>query len=101
MIQIGVDLSDNLFFFLLFFFQKSKRFGASLGALSDGRVGITGFGSSLLKVCMTIAIRYSAARHQFGPVNDKEIPILEYQLQVSIDSGTLFRSYKLTNDSIC
>lgn len=62
-------------------YKKNKRFGASLGALSDGRVGITGFVPSLLKVSLTIAIRYSAARHQFGPVNDKEIPILEYQLQ--------------------
>lgn len=62
-------------------YKRSKRFSASLGALSDGRVGITGFASSLLKVCMTIAIRYSAVRHQFGPVNNKEIPILEYQLQ--------------------
>lgn len=61
--------------------DPSKRFGAALGALSGGRVGITGFGASNLKSAITIAIRYSAVRRQFGPSTNEELPVLEYQLQ--------------------
>lgn len=61
--------------------DPNKRFGASLGALSGGRVGITGMGACNLKLCMPIAIRYSAVRRQFGPEEGEEIPVLEYQLQ--------------------
>ena len=32
-------------------------------------------------VCIS---RYSAIRKQFGPTPDKEIPVIEYQLQVSV-----------------
>ena len=63
--------------------DPNKRFGASLGALSGGRVGITYMAVSNIKLALTIAIRYSAARKQFGPPgSDEEIPVLEYQLQV-------------------
>ncbi|RUS84931.1 hypothetical protein EGW08_007293 [Elysia chlorotica] len=62
------------------FKDPNKRFGASLGALSGGRVGITGMCVANLKLCLPIAIRYSAARRQFGP-GKEEIPVLEYQLQ--------------------
>lgn len=62
------------------FKDPNKRFGASLGALSGGRVGITGMCVANLKLCLPIAIRYSAVRRQFGPGKD-EIPVIEYQLQ--------------------
>ncbi|KAK3587288.1 hypothetical protein CHS0354_034441 [Potamilus streckersoni] len=61
--------------------DPSKRFGASLGALSGGRVGITGMSTCNLKLCVTIAIRYSAVRKQFGPTDGPELPVIEYQLQ--------------------
>ncbi|KAH3891559.1 hypothetical protein DPMN_015663 [Dreissena polymorpha] len=61
--------------------DPNKRFGASLGALSGGRVGITGMCACNMKLCMPIAIRYSAVRRQFGPTDGEEIPVLEYQLQ--------------------
>ncbi|KAJ8312588.1 hypothetical protein KUTeg_009961, partial [Tegillarca granosa] len=46
--------------------DPNKRFGASLGALSGGRVGITAMCVCNLKSCMPIAIRYSAVRRQLG-----------------------------------
>lgn len=61
--------------------DPNKRFGAALGALSSGRVGITSMAVTNLKACMPIAIRYSAVRRQFGPPGKEEIPVLEYQMQ--------------------
>ena len=40
------------------FKDPNKRFGAALGALSGGRVGITSMAVTNLRMCMPIAIRY-------------------------------------------
>ena len=39
------------------FQDPNKRFGAALGALSGGRVGITSMAVINLRLCMSIAIR--------------------------------------------
>ncbi|XP_022101155.1 peroxisomal acyl-coenzyme A oxidase 3-like isoform X1 [Acanthaster planci] len=62
--------------------DPNKRFSASLGSLSAGRIGIASVGVCNLKKAMTIAVRYSAVRRQFGPTdNGQEIPVIEYQMQ--------------------
>jgi acyl-CoA oxidase len=38
--------------------DPNKRFGAALGALSSGRVGITAMAVTNLRSCLPIAIRY-------------------------------------------
>lgn len=60
-----------------------KRLGGSFGVLSNGRVNICGMSNTYLIKAITIAIRYSASRKQFGPEDDgEELPVLEYQTQV-------------------
>eukprot|EP01126_Amoeba_proteus_P021931 TRINITY_DN2228_c0_g1_i5.p1 TRINITY_DN2228_c0_g1~~TRINITY_DN2228_c0_g1_i5.p1 ORF type:complete len:504 (-),score=81.99 TRINITY_DN2228_c0_g1_i5:79-1590(-) len=64
--------------------KTKQRFGLTLGALAIGRVGISDRAVKSSLNGLTIALRYSAARRQFGdPFNKEkiEIPILEYQLQ--------------------
>jgi len=53
-----------------------------LGALSTGRVMITGICYHYMVVALTIAVRYCAVRKQFGPTEDNELPVIEYQTQV-------------------
>ncbi|GAB6023199.1 acyl-Coenzyme A oxidase [Chamberlinius hualienensis] len=61
--------------------DHSKRFSTSLGALTFGRLAIIRICAVNLMKCLTIAVRYSAVRRQFGINGDEELPVLEYQLQ--------------------
>ncbi|GAB1864324.1 Acyl-coenzyme A oxidase [Camponotus japonicus] len=58
-----------------------KRYGLSLGALSSGRTAIALICAHYMIIAVTIAIRYSSVRKQFGPTNDDELPVIEYQTQ--------------------
>jgi acyl-CoA oxidase len=61
--------------------EGGNRF-ASFGALSETRVGICDVAGAFMTRAITIAIRYSAARKQFGPEDSKEeFPVIEYQAQ--------------------
>lgn len=55
--------------------------GASLGALSAGRVSILSTCVAYFTNAVTIAVRYSAVRRQFGPTQGVELAVIEYQLQ--------------------
>lgn len=67
------------------FKDPNKRHGASLGALSMGRVSITNLCYTYAAKALTIAVRYAAVRRQFGPpTGSEELPILEYQSHVSL-----------------
>ncbi|KAF6149156.1 hypothetical protein GIB67_026012 [Kingdonia uniflora] len=58
-----------------------KRFAATLGELVGGRVGLAYSSVGVLKMAVTIAVRYSLLRQQFGPPKQPEISILDYQSQ--------------------
>ena len=62
--------------------DPNKRFGISLGALSNGRIALTYFSYCFMSMALTIAVRYAGLRKQFGPTSGNEIPIIEYQLHV-------------------
>jgi acyl-CoA oxidase len=59
--------------------SAGKRFAATLGELTGGRVGLTAGSLGVLKGAATIAIRYAAQRQQFGPPDGSEIAVLDYQ----------------------
>lgn len=51
-----------------------------LGTLVGGRIGVPKSGLAAAKVGLTIAIKYSDQRKQFGPDQGQEIPILNYRV---------------------
>lgn len=62
--------------------DPNKRFALTLGSLSGGRVGITDSACTYMKIALTISIRYSCSRRQFGePSKKEEQQIWEYQMQ--------------------
>lgn len=59
--------------------SQARRFAATLGELTGGRVGLCSSSVGVLKGAITIAIRYCAQRQQFGPPDSAEVAILDYQ----------------------
>ena len=60
--------------------SDNKRFFTMLGTLVGGRIGIPRSALAASKSGLTIAIRYSDKRRQFGPEGSSEIPILNYRM---------------------
>ncbi|KAG2563238.1 hypothetical protein PVAP13_8KG311800 [Panicum virgatum] len=59
--------------------RDGKYTSTTLGELVGGRVGIAYCSVGVLKVAVTIAVRYALLRHQFGPPKQPEISVLDYQ----------------------
>ncbi len=60
--------------------SDNRRFFTMLGTLVGGRIGIPRSALSALKSGLSIAIRYSDQRRQFGPEGASEVPILNYRM---------------------
>ena len=58
--------------------SDGKRFFTMLGTLVGGRISVGGAAIAASKIGLAIAIRYGAARRQFGPAGEPEMPILDY-----------------------
>ncbi|XP_058390570.1 acyl-coenzyme A oxidase-like protein isoform X3 [Diceros bicornis minor] len=61
--------------------NKSARFNAMLAALTPSRLALTFQALGAMKLGLTIAIRYSHSRRQFGPKAKEEVKIIEHQTQ--------------------
>lgn len=61
--------------------SDGKRFFTMLGTLVGGRISVGCAGLSATKTALTIAIRYSSRRRQFGPKGSSEVPLLTYLTQ--------------------
>lgn len=61
--------------------SPGRRFFTMLGTLVAGRISIAAAAVSATKTSLAIAVRYSAARRQFGPSGSPEVPILDYLTQ--------------------
>ncbi|QNL23141.1 acyl-CoA dehydrogenase family protein [Hyphobacterium sp. CCMP332] len=59
--------------------SDNRRFFTMLGTLVGGRIGIPRSGLSAAKSGLSICIKYSHSRKQFGPENGEEVPILNYK----------------------
>ncbi|WP_366187301.1 acyl-CoA dehydrogenase [Flavobacterium ovatum] len=60
--------------------SDNRRFFTMLGTLVGGRIGIPRSALAAAKTGLTIAIKYSDQRKQFGPEGASEVPILNYRM---------------------
>ncbi|XP_073906355.1 acyl-coenzyme A oxidase-like protein [Castor canadensis] len=59
--------------------NKSARFNAMLAALTPSRLAVAFQAMGATKLGLTIAIRYSHSRRQFGPRSKEEVKLIEHQ----------------------
>jgi acyl-CoA oxidase len=60
--------------------SDNRRFFTMLGTLVGGRIGIPRSALAAAKSGLTITIKYSDKRRQFGPEGGSEVPILNYRM---------------------
>ena len=58
--------------------SADRRFFTMLGTLVAGRISIAAASVSAAKVGLTVALRWSTRRLQFGPSGEAEVPLLHY-----------------------
>uniref|UniRef100_A0A8D2E571 Acyl-CoA oxidase like n=1 Tax=Theropithecus gelada TaxID=9565 RepID=A0A8D2E571_THEGE len=61
--------------------NKSARFSAMLAALTPSRLAVAFQAMGAMKLGLTIAVRDSHSRRQFGPKTKEEVKIVEHQTQ--------------------
>lgn len=58
--------------------SAGRRFFTMLGTLIAGRISIAAASQTVTRKALTIAVRYTAGRPQFGPAGGDEVPVLDY-----------------------
>ena len=58
--------------------SAGRRFFTMLGTLIAGRISIAAASQAVTRKALTIALRYTATRRQFGPAGAPEVPVLDY-----------------------
>jgi acyl-CoA oxidase len=58
--------------------SSARRFFTMIGTLVAGRISIACASLSAGKIGLTIAVRHTARRRQFGPEGEPEVPLLDY-----------------------
>ncbi|MCY4399417.1 MAG: acyl-CoA dehydrogenase family protein [Gemmatimonadetes bacterium] len=58
--------------------SAGRRFFTMLGTLIAGRISIAAASQAVTRKALTIAVRYTATRRQFGPAGGPEVPVLDY-----------------------
>ena len=58
--------------------SAGRRFFTMLGTLIAGRISIAAASQAVTRKALTIALRYTASRRQFGPAGAPEVPVLDY-----------------------
>ena len=58
--------------------SAGRRFFTMLGTLIAGRISIAAASQAVTRKALTITIRYTASRRQFGPAGAPEVPVLDY-----------------------
>ncbi len=61
--------------------SAGRRFFTMLGTLVAGRISIAAAAGSAAEVALSLAIRYTDRRRQFGPEGGPEVPVLDYLSQ--------------------
>ncbi|TVP55466.1 MAG: acyl-CoA oxidase [Gemmatimonadales bacterium] len=75
--------------------SPGRRFFTMLGTLVTGRISIGAAAISASKTALSIALRYSSQRRQFGPSGEDEVPILDYLTQQRLLLPRLAECYAL------
>ena len=75
--------------------SAGRRFFTMLGTLVAGRIAIAAGGLSVSKSGLTIAVRYTDRRRQFGPEGKPEVPVLDYLTQQRALLPRLAEAYAL------
>jgi acyl-CoA oxidase len=75
--------------------SPGRRFFTMLGTLVAGRISIAAASVGAAATGLTIALRYSARRRQFGPEGRPEIPVLDYRTQQRLLLPALAATYGL------